>query len=201
MRYLNRLSARFCAEHLRGRKTAVENHHSAEHNIVGILRTLRLRSTLIPGDSSLRIIIETLAMEWDSSSAYTNRTPPESSADGPARKLRRLRLTLSPLFFIGSNVLKLISPDCKDHCREVCVRGTEWKTLLRRRPRGSSVSSAHENIGLASRRRSQSIVNQEIDPTSVLCGSRDEIIDLWADPLVRQTLERHKVYLEQMPGL
>ncbi|TEB18686.1 heterotrimeric GTP-binding alpha subunit [Coprinellus micaceus] len=148
--------------------------------------------------SSLRIIVETLAQDWESNGAYP-RTPTDSPADGPARKLRRLRLTLSPLFFIGSNVLKLISPDCKDNCREVCVRGTEWKGLLKRRPRASSVSDAPE-YSLASRRRSQSVVNQEIDPTSVLCGSRAEIIDLWADPLVRQTLQRHRVYLEQMPG-
>jgi guanine nucleotide-binding protein subunit alpha len=153
----------------------------------------------MPTYRSLRIIVETLAQDWESNGAYP-RTPTDSPADGPARKLRRLRLTLSPLFFIGSNVLKLISPDCKDNCREVCVRGTEWKGLLKRRPRASSVSDAPE-YSLASRRRSQSVVNQEIDPTSVLCGSRAEIIDLWADPLVRQTLQRHRVYLEQMPGL
>jgi guanine nucleotide-binding protein subunit alpha len=142
----------------------------------------------------LRLIIETLKAEWEPSGGNA----PSDTTGGPARKLRQLCLTLSPLFFIEANILKLISPGCKD-CREVCVRGTEWKSLLSKRPRPPPPGSA--DLGLNARRRSQSAINHENDPTSVLCASRDEIIDLWEDPAVQETLERRGVYLSQMPGL
>ncbi|TEB26394.1 P-loop containing nucleoside triphosphate hydrolase protein [Coprinellus micaceus] len=108
------------------------------------------------------IIVETLAQDWESNGALPLEHQQTLRLTDQRAKLRRLRLTLSPLFFIGIQ-------HCKDNCREVCVRGTEWKGLLKRRPRASSVSDAPE-YSLASRRRSQSVVNQEIDPTSVLCA-------------------------------
>ncbi|KAJ2920508.1 hypothetical protein H1R20_g16585, partial [Candolleomyces eurysporus] len=147
--------------------------------------------------ASLRLIIETLKAEWEPSGGSAYPTTSSEAAGGPGRKLRRLRLTLSPLFFIEANILKLISPGCKE-CREVCVRGTEWKTLLSKRPRLPPPGST--DSGLTARRRSQSVINHENDPTSVLCASRDEIIDLWEDPVVQETLERRGVYLQQMPG-
>ncbi|TFK22540.1 G-alpha-domain-containing protein [Coprinopsis marcescibilis] len=81
---------------------------------------------------------------------------------------------------------------------DVCVRGIEWKTLLARRTR--PYPSQGPDTSGPGRRRSQSTINHENDPTSVLCAQRDEIIDLWRDPVVRDVLQKRGVYLEQMPG-
>ncbi|KAG2002422.1 guanine nucleotide-binding protein alpha subunit [Coprinopsis cinerea AmutBmut pab1-1] len=151
--------------------------------------------------SSLRLILDALKDEWEpSGSGATPTTPTEASHRAPARKLRRLRLTLSPLFFIESNILKIISPNCKE-CRDVCVSGTEWKVQLSRRQRPQGPPGGYEpRGGPPGRRRSQSHINNENDPTNVLCASRDEIIDLWTDPIVQEVLRKRGVYLEQMPG-
>lgn len=55
--------------------------------------------------------------------------------------------------------------------------------------------------GKASRRRSQSVLGQENDPTAILSHCKDEIIGLWKDPSVREILERRNVCLEHRPGL
>jgi hypothetical protein len=39
------------------------------------------------------------------------------------------------------------------------------------------------------------------DPTAVLAACKDDIINLWGDPVVRGILNKHNVRLEDSPGL
>ena len=43
--------------------------------------------------------------------------------------------------------------------------------------------------------------NEPDEPTAVLVACRDDIVELWADPIVRKVLNRRKVKIELMPGL
>ena len=43
--------------------------------------------------------------------------------------------------------------------------------------------------------------NDTDTPTAVLVACRDDIMELWADPIVRKVLNRRKVKIELMPGL
>ncbi|EAU83598.2 hypothetical protein CC1G_07971 [Coprinopsis cinerea okayama7 len=84
---------------------------------------------------------------------------------------------------------------------KILLLGTEWKVQLSRRQRPQGPPGGYEpRGGPPGRRRSQSHINNENDPTNVLCASRDEIIDLWTDPIVQEVLRKRGVYLEQMPG-
>lgn len=110
--------------------------------------------------------------------------------------LRRLRLSLSPLFFIESNLLKLLSPECNDS-RDLSVRaGTGWKALLRSKLHLSGGSEDGRE-----RRRSLPQRNEELDPALILVAQRTEIISAWNSPEIQQILKKRRPGLRHSPGL
>ncbi|KAF8151451.1 heterotrimeric GTP-binding alpha subunit [Crassisporium funariophilum] len=144
---------------------------------------------------SIKTILDALKEEYDPGDAIPV-TPNEASQRSPLRSLRRMQLGLSPLFFIETNLLKLLAPECTDS-RDMAVRaGNGWKTLLRSE-RNLSSATAGGSIG---RRRSQTILNHENDPTSVLAAQRDDIMTLWADHDVQQILRKRRPRLQDSPG-
>ncbi|KAG6856064.1 hypothetical protein H0H87_007720 [Tephrocybe sp. NHM501043] len=126
---------------------------------------------------SLKLILDILSHEWEA-------TDPEGKSP-LTRELRRIRLGLSPLFFIEQNALQLISPGTQNY-RDVCVRpGSDWKALIHERLR-SPLENGRKN------RRSQNPFNKEIDPTQVLVASKADILTLWNDPNVRERIVDEK---------
>lgn len=110
--------------------------------------------------------------------------------------LRRLRLSLSPLFFIESNLLKLLSPERNDS-RDLSVRaGTGWKALLRSKLHLSGGSEDGRE-----RRRSLPQRNEELDPALILVAQRTEIISAWNSPEIQQILKKRRPGLRHSPGL
>lgn len=155
--------------------------------------------------SNIRTIIETLKIEWD---PVTPSTPVDM---GPAiRTFRRVRLGLSPLFIIETNLMRMLAPETKDPTKDVCVRaGSGWKALLRAQrsrqssptpvsPQESRYAGAH---GLGPRMQSNASLHGESDPSQVLIAQREEILWLWRDPEVRVVLKKHRVLLEETAGL
>ncbi len=120
-------------------------------------------------------MFDALKEELEPDDANLSHSPPSSPDSLTA--LRRLRLSLSPLFFIESNLLKLLSPECSD-ARDLSVRaGTGWKALLR--------SKLHLSGGpedRRERRRSLPHRNEELDPAIILVAQREEIISAWNSP-------------------
>lgn len=138
---------------------------------------------------SIKILLEILQEEWESVDVVKTSQPNSN--------LRRIRLGLSPLLFIETNLMQLISPGNRNS-RDICVRtGGDWKTTLMARAPSPVPSSpidrkrsSHNNHG-----------NKQIDPTSVLAASKDDIIVLWTDPSVRGVLSKRDVKMEDMSGL
>jgi len=74
--------------------------------------------------SNIRIIIEALLAEYNLSISTTEASP-------TARNFRRVRLSLSPLFVIETNLMQMLAPELKYATRDACVRaGSGWKALL-----------------------------------------------------------------------
>lgn len=156
-------------------------------------------------DSNIRTIIETLKIEWDPA---TPTTPVDMGS--AIRTFRRVRLGLSPLFIVETNLMRMLAPETKDPTKDVCVRaGSGWKALLRAQRSGQSSSApvspregrpagAH---GLGGRIQSHASLHGESDPGQVLIAQREEILWLWKDPEVRSVLKKHRVQLEEAAGL
>ncbi|TFK38591.1 heterotrimeric GTP-binding alpha subunit [Crucibulum laeve] len=144
--------------------------------------------------ATIKIILDALKAEWESDSSLPRTPLGDPLPASPARNLRRIRLGLSPLFFIEANLMKLLCPETPDS-RDVCVRaGSGWKALLSARRKSSP--NRGDDLG---RRRSQ-VLNNENDPTFVLAAQRDDIISLWSDARVQEVLERKRLRLENAPG-
>lgn len=131
---------------------------------------------------------------------------------GPGiRTFRRVRLGLSPLFIIETNLMRMLAPETKDPTKDVCVRaGSGWKALLsaQRSGQSSPTSPTKENgnrspgghHGLGGR-ASHASLHGESDPSRMLVAEREEILWLWSDPEVRTVLKKHHVQLEESAGL
>jgi hypothetical protein len=144
---------------------------------------------------SIRTILDALKDEYETPSV-PQPTPTESSLRGPAHNLRRIRLGFSPLFFIETNLIKILSPDISDP-RELCVRaGSGWKELLGHR--GKRAADGQESND---RPRSQTVINNENDPTNVLSAQKGDIIALWEDQTVQDILRKRGIRLEDQSGL
>ncbi|KAF9448736.1 heterotrimeric GTP-binding alpha subunit [Macrolepiota fuliginosa MF-IS2] len=152
-------------------------------------------------------LYRTLKMEWDPT---TPTTPVEAS---PAiRNFRRIRLSLSPLFIMESNLMRMLAPETKDPIKDVCVRaGSGWKTLLQAQRRGQPARAAlaQNDDGarpttagsvLGPRRNSHTSLNHESDPSQALVAQRGEILWLWRDAEVRSVLRKQGVQLEETAG-
>lgn len=146
--------------------------------------------------SSIKTILEVLKEEWDTPGpAPPTPTLPTGTSSKSAvnPNLRRIRLGLSPLLFIETTLMHILSPENRGG-RDVCVRaGSGWKSLLSLRK-----SSPPVDIG---RRRSSMAQSNSNDPTFVLAASKDDILVLWEDADVQEVLRRHKIRLEALPGL
>ena len=134
---------------------------------------------------NIKRILEVLTEEWETTTVVAPNT----------RDLQRIRLGLSPLLFIETNLTKMISPgECASRHRDICVPpNSEWKSLIRSRRAGSPPSGRSPDRN----RRSQS----GTDPTSALAALKDDIITLWEDAGVQEVLQKRNVRLEEMPGL
>ncbi|KAH9475075.1 Guanine nucleotide-binding protein alpha-4 subunit [Psilocybe cubensis] len=142
---------------------------------------------------SIKTILEALREEYEPNGQVT--TPIDISPNSPLRTLRRMTLGLSPLFFIETNLLKILSPESTDS-RDMSVRaGNGWKALLKAR-RDPFASGDHHST----RRRSQALLGQENDPSSVLLGQRDDIISLWQNPETQEILHRRRPLFRDQPG-
>ena len=160
-------------------------------------------SSYCPNCRSIKTILDALSEEYQLD-AHPG-TLPDTNTSSPLRSLRRLQLSLSPLFYIESDLLKLLAPGCAD-CRRMSVRtSTSWKVLLEKKvglPFLSHVLAA-ENESIPLRRGSQSRVSANMvhDPTSVLVAQRDDIIALWRNPDFQKILKRRRPSLKGSSGL
>ncbi|KAF9556123.1 heterotrimeric GTP-binding alpha subunit [Agrocybe pediades] len=146
---------------------------------------------------SIKTILDALKEEYEPNGFPV--TPTDPSSNSPLRMLRRIRLGLSPLFFIESNLLKVLAPECADS-RVMTIRaGTGWKSLLKSKAAQPFLSSANKENGLG-HKKSYNTLNQENDPTSVLVGQRDDIIALWENPETQEVLKRRRPNLRKKPG-
>lgn len=133
-------------------------------------------------------------------------TPVEAS---PAvRNFRRIRLSLSPLFIIETNLMRMLAPETKDPTKDVCVRaGSGWKALLQAQRTGHSPQNSptrNDNFstgGPVIRRQSHSSLNSESDPSQALIAQREEILWLWREKEVHYVLRKRNVHLEETAGL
>ncbi|KZT28152.1 G-alpha-domain-containing protein [Neolentinus lepideus HHB14362 ss-1] len=109
----------------------------------------------------------------------------------PTDELKRLRMRLSPLKRVEEMLSKRISADDPQPSRkglnsasEVSVRsGSGWKALAR----------------LSHRTRPQS-PNELEDAGRVIEACRDDITELWADPLVQKGLAGNEIVLQEQSG-
>ena len=106
---------------------------------------------------------------------------PSKTESGSLRN-RVLRLGLSPLFLIESNLLKVMAPECAD-CRDMTVRaGADWKAMVDSKAKIRSMS-------------------REYDLTSVLVAQKKDIISLWRNAEVQQILARRRPRFNRSSGL
>ncbi|KAJ3565920.1 hypothetical protein NP233_g7332 [Leucocoprinus birnbaumii] len=157
--------------------------------------------------SNIRTIIETLSAEWEPS---TPTSPGELNS--AVRNFRRIRLSLSPLFIIENNLLKMLAPETKDPTSDVCVRaGSGWKALLQAHRTGQSSPSSpletgghHQFAGGPSmnfgKRQSNNSLSHESDPSQAMIAQKEEIMWLWRDPEVRRALRKRGIHLEETAG-
>ncbi|KAK7436201.1 hypothetical protein VKT23_019278 [Stygiomarasmius scandens] len=136
-----------------------------------------------------------LSVFEDSPDEVDPTTPPNTPpADEPVKRcLRRLHLRLSPLLSVETNVNKMLSVDPVGS-KDICVRaGSGWKSKLGfRDPNRTSF----ESMDLPTHSQS---TNQD-DLSRMLEASKDDIIQLWADPHIQELLSNNEVNLPDMPG-
>src|SRR6266545_3698221 len=89
---------------------------------------------------SIKTILEALSEEYQPNESELT-TPIDAAPDSALRTLRRIRLSLSPLFLIENNLLKLLAPGCAD-CRRMFVRaGTSWRMILHEKATRAAVAT------------------------------------------------------------
>ena len=131
----------------------------------------------------MKSILDALEEEYDNL-VPSDATPSGSTPFGstPFRVLQRLRLSLSPLFFIESKLLKILAPDCTD-CRGLTVQaGAAWQDVL--------------NMKIGKRESSR-----EYNPTPILIAQRNDIIALWRNAEIQEVLARRCPKLKRSSGL
>ncbi|KIM43926.1 hypothetical protein M413DRAFT_17870 [Hebeloma cylindrosporum] len=146
---------------------------------------------------TIKTILDALKEEYEPGEEYP-ATPTDASPKSALRVLRKMRLCLSPLFFIETNLLRILAPDSLDS-RDMAVRaGHGWKELLR--AKGNPFVTDSERETQPGHRRSETLISSENDPSSILVAQRDEIIALWDNPSVREILKRRRPQLQDSPG-
>lgn len=177
---------------------------------------------------SIKNLLDVLQDELDTSSTTspTARFPATSAfspASPPARTQwltddhRRIRMRLSPLLSIEQTLTRKLLPndaaaptsyayelDAKDKegrrsIQELRVRaGSGWKSLLSRAV-GHALEEPPRGGGRPPTAREDEA--RKDDPTMALAASRDDIVSLWADPVVQRVLNKSGVRLQDLPGL
>jgi hypothetical protein len=97
------------------------------------------------------------------------------------KNLRKLILSLSPLLSVNTNLVD--SPS--QNTDKVTVRAG-WRTVMSIQPENETLSRFKA---------------AKYDPTPILEASRDDIIVLWTDPVVRQKLASRDMLVDGMSGL
>jgi hypothetical protein len=169
--------------------------------IIPVTLQYHLNLTHLHGSSSIKTILDALDEEYypDGFVSTPVNAPPESAL----RTLHTVRLSLSPLFLIESNVLNILAPGCAD-CRRMFVRSSvAWKALLEKKFSPPVLPLASSSQDTASRRASERQLSArlEYDPTPVLVAQRDDIIRLWKHPGVQEILNKRRPSLKGSSGL
>jgi len=178
----------------------MEDNRPVESNWVGFLLPYVPSESHHPRSSSIKTVLDALHEEYypDGTVSTPIDAPPESAL----RTLQTVRLSLSPLFLIESNVLNVLAPGCAD-CRRMFVRsGVAWKALLQEKTSQSITVSSTSNP--ADRRASEQrklSAHLEYDPTPVLVAQRNDIIRLWKNAEVQEILKRRRPWLNGSSGL
>lgn len=171
-------------------------------NVIGYAHDSRTPSVAYrPCCRSIKTILDALSEEYQPDVQAT--TPPDTKSDCPLRTLRRLQLSLSPLFFIESDLLKLLAPGYPD-CRQMTVR-TTWKKLLQDKiaqpPTSHGLPAEGEHVPIRRRGSRGQILPNVYDPTSVLVAQREDIISLWRNPEFQKILMSRRPWLRGSSGL
>jgi guanine nucleotide-binding protein subunit alpha len=167
---------------------------------------------------SIKKLLEVLQDEMDSyapakpvtSTSTSSLSRSTSSARLPASgpltdDHRRIRMRLSPLLSMEAVLARKLLPENYDpeRSREICVRANSgWKATLERAT-SPEPRAGHGSNGNSRRPNSRAGANEgrnRDDPTAVLAACKDDIINLWGDPVVRDILNKHNVRLEDSPG-
>ena len=147
---------------------------------------------------TIKTILDALREEYESGNSYP-ATATEASPKSPLRVFQKMQLCLSPLFFIETNLLKILAPGSSDS-RDMVVRaGHGWKEILR--AKNDSFVANSERETRAGQPRSKTLISLEYDPTSILVAQRHDIIALWDNPGVQEILTRRRPQVRESPGL
>lgn len=145
-----------------------------------------------------------------SSSRLSNNHPVTQLTD----KHRRLRMQLTPLLGLETNIARNLFPDTFNAAKtsQLSVRaGSSWKSTLLNTiapiTRSSPSSPTSEAEGFNFTRRNSnarpltSDGRSKDDPTMILAACMPNIVALWNDPIIRNVLIKHDVRLEAASGL
>ena len=193
-------------------------YSTQSHQVILSAHTPRsfVRSHAIP--RSVCTILRVVQDDWDSIGPVKHTSPPgfsrqDGSIVGPSSPSpsdsrtsekedrepiltdghRRLRMRLSPLISMEANLNRKLFPHPPDP-KEISVRGgTNWKSYLIRIAKEKEQKPPRPGS-------SQGIVPQE-EGTHILVTFKEDIVELWNDPVVHRVLNRRKCNIRDMPGL
>ena len=161
--------------------------------------------------STIKTILEALKDEYEPTDG---RSAPASTTQAPFKLLQRMRLSLSPLFFMESNLLKILASEPATDSTDLTVRaGFGWKTLLLQQtdPFSGGVFPGRASSDDKGKKKSMEskvsvdgngiTLNPDYDPTSVLAAQKDDILELWDNEEVQKILKRRRPLLSDTPGL
>ncbi|KAA1473649.1 G-alpha-domain-containing protein [Dentipellis sp. KUC8613] len=170
---------------------------------------------------SIHLVLDTLA---DLHAQQLGRPSSSPAPAGPLPELTpehlRLKMRLSPLLQVEETLVRKLSARGlgSERDREVSVSGSGWKGRFGRIMGGveaarSSVESARTHSrtpSLRSRAQSRAGVEGEDDsgidwddpedPGRVIHACGEDMMKLWADPVIRRALEMQKMRLQEMSG-
>lgn len=153
--------------------------------------------------SCVKHILEILEDEWERPSSFdslhseTDRGKGRQTQSLLTNEHKKICLRLRPLLEVEITLTREIdleaqplTPSFSGAPRELCVRADSgWRRALTMRKSKSMDKFTDQQKA------------NETDTTGVLAACRDDIMELWADPIVRKILHRRKVKIELMPGL
>ena len=191
----------------------MEGSHSAQHHWVCSPPVFMRATTSHSISRTIKTILDTLKEEYEPSEA---RSQPAGASQAPFKLLQRTRLSLSPLFFMESNLLKILASEPATDSTDLTVRaGCGWRALLLQQsdPFSGGIHAGRTSTDTpANKGRKKSLdgkssldsaitLNPDYDPTSVLAAQKDDILELWENEEVQKILNRRRPLLSDTPGL